>query len=272
MRHIITTFIALLSVAVVSGRNAAQTEFEVATVKPSPPVPPRLIPGTLGQPGHWQAARIPLVKLIESAYPAYGFDALVVGGPEWIRDPKTIWDIDARMDPKTPRDQVAPMVAHLLADRFGLRFHTGPRMVSVYLLKLSRADGQLGPKLKRSAEACVAARMARQALPIECRGTPGTGLNMTINQISELLQYFSFRGLDRPVLDRTGLQGYYDLQLAYDCDTFAPLAPGVPTRPCAPDGVSMFTALQEQAGLKLEPSREMVDVMVIDSVRMPDPD
>ena len=138
---------------------------------------------------------------------------------------------------------------------------------------MARADGQLGPKMRRSAEACVTARLAKQPIAMECRGfAPGTpGLNLAINQISEFLQFLSFRGLDRPVLDRTGLTGYFDISLGYDCAPFAGL-PGIPERPCAADGVTLFTALQEQAGLKLEASREMVNVMVVDSARMPDPD
>jgi len=276
MRHLVAAFIAFSSVGVVYGQqNAPPTEFEVATVKPQNPNPQRFSLASIGpKPGHWLFLG-PLVKLIEQAYPAYGSDNLVTGGPPWIRDPDTKWDIDALMDPKTPRDQVPPMVAHLLADRFGLRFHTEQRMVPVYVLKMARADGQLGPKLKRSAEACVAAKRARQPLTAECRGPLAAaiaGLNLPVQQISELVQYWSARGLDRPVIDRTGLQGYFDLQLAFDCAPFAPISSLIPNRPCSPDGVSLFTALQEQAGLKLEPSREMADVLVVDSVRMPDPD
>ena len=274
MRHVIA-FIAFSSVAVAYGQqNAPPTEFEVATVKPQNPNPQPFSLASIGpKPGHWPFLG-PLVKLIEQAYPAYGFDNLVVGGPPWIRDPGTKWDVDARMDPQTPRDQVPPMVAHLLADRFGLRFHTEQRMVQVYVLKMARADGQFGPKLKRSAQACVTARTTRQPMPVECRGAiaPGGGMNLVASQISELLQYWSFRGIDRPAIDRTGLQGYFDVQLAFDCEPLAPLVPGFPPRLCSPDSVSMFTALQEQAGLKLEPSREMVDVLVVDSVRIPDPD
>ena len=274
MRHLIAVFI-VSSVAAVYGQNAAPTEFEVATVKPQNPNPQPVPFSSIGpRPGHWLFLG-PLVKLVEQAYPASGFDSLVVGGPPWMRDVNTKWDIDGRLDPKTPRDQVPPMVAHLLADRFGFRFHTEQRMVPVYVLKMARADGQFGPKLKRSAEACVTAKTTKQPLTVECRGPIAAaiaGLNLPVQQISDLLQYWSVRGIDRPVIDRTGLQGYFDLQLAYDCDPFAPMAPGARPRVCGPDGVSMFTALQEQAGLKLEPSREMAEVLVVDSVRMPDPD
>jgi len=275
MRHVIAACVAFSTVAVVCGQqNAPPTEFEVATVKPQNPNPQPVSFASIGpKPGHWLFLG-PLVKLIEQAYPTYGFDSLVVGGPPWIRDLDTKWDIDARMDPKTPREQVPPMVAHLLADRFGFRFHTEQRMVPVYVLKMVRADGQFGPKLKRSAEACVAAKTARQPLPVECRGAiaAGGGQNAVASQVSEIVQLWSIQGINRPVIDRTSLQGYFDLQLAFNCGPFAPVGSRIPARVCGPDGVSFFTALQEQAGLKLEPSREMADVLVVDSVRMPDPD
>jgi uncharacterized protein (TIGR03435 family) len=197
------------------------------------------------------------------AYPQYAFEGRVVGGPEWIRNDR--FDIEAVKDPTTTLAQVAPMMAHLLATRFALRTHIEQRPVDVYVLKMARADGQLGPQLKRSAPSCIEARTANQPLPSECRGTVTSGMNLPISQIADFAQYLSFRRIDRPVIDRTGLAGHFDFQLHYD---YAPFNDPV-ARVSRTESVSFFTALQEQLGLTLEPTREVMDVLVIDSVERP---
>jgi uncharacterized protein (TIGR03435 family) len=242
--------------------------FEVASVRPSPPDPPRGIPvgGLRLPPGRWRAMRLTLVQLIGAAYPEYAFEGRVIGGPDWVR--KDIFDIEATMDPRIHPEDAASLVARLLADRFALRTRIERRPVDVYLLKMARDDGRWGPQLKRSDPACVETKKARQVLPRECRGTASGGLNLPVSQIAELLRYFSFRGMDRPVVDHTGLSDYFDFQLSYQC---APFNWPFVSRPCRSEEVSLFTALQEQLGLKLEPSREVVDVLVIVSVEMPTP-
>lgn len=85
--------------------------------------------------------------------------------------------------------------------------------------------------------------------------------------ISDFVRLLAAMGMDRPVFDRTGLTGYFDVQLEYD---YGPFTAGF-VRPRSSEGVSIFTALQEQAGLKLEATREVVDVLVIDSAEMPTP-
>ena len=87
-------------------------------------------------------------------------------------------------------------------------------------------------------------------------------------QVSDFLRMLSAVGIDRPVLDRTGLAGHFDLQLQFDYGPFSAVSV---RRPLNIDGLSFFTALQEQAGLKLEPAREVVNVLVIDSAKPPTP-
>jgi uncharacterized protein (TIGR03435 family) len=87
-------------------------------------------------------------------------------------------------------------------------------------------------------------------------------------QIGDFLRLLSVVGIDRPILDRTGLTGHFDLQLQFDYGPFS--GPGG-RPPSNIEGLSFFTALQEQAGLKLEAAREVVDVLVIDSAEMPTP-
>jgi uncharacterized protein (TIGR03435 family) len=199
------------------------------------------------------------------AYPEYAFEGRVVGGPEWIRNDR--FDIEAVKDPATTLAQVAPMMAHLLATRFALRTHTEQRPIDVYVLKMARADGQLGPQLKRSTPSCIEAKTAKLPPPPECRGTVSSGMNLPVSQIADLLQLLAFRQIDRPVIDRTGLTGYLDFLLQYDYGPFN--SSFLPARP--PVGVSFFTALQEQLGLKLQPTRDVMDVLVIDSMERPTP-
>jgi uncharacterized protein (TIGR03435 family) len=215
--------------------------------------------------------RLNFVQLVGVAYPDYRFEGRVIGGPAWVR--KDQFDIEAILDPTISIANVGPLVARLLADRFALRTHTEQRAVDVYVLKVARDDRRLGPQLKHSDPACIEAKAARR-VPAECRGRAAAavgGLNLPTTSIADFLTLLSINGIDRPVLDRTGLAGHFDLQLTYQCGPFAG-PPGTRRRPCAADGVSLFTALQEQAGLKLEPARELVDVLVIDSVEPPAPD
>jgi uncharacterized protein (TIGR03435 family) len=256
-------------------------EFEVASVKPSSANPPSI--ASLGSlrlpPGRWRATRLTLVHLIGAAYPEYAFEGRIVSEPAWAR--KDLFDIEARMDPKITLAEVGPLVARLLADRFALRIHIEQRPVDVYLLKMARDDGRLGRQLRRSDPACVEAKIRwatgsgeRQLPPSMCLGMPpaGGGLNLPAAQIAEFLRILAISGIDRPVLDRTGLTGYFDLQLTYQCGPFTgPFAGRSAGRPCGTEGVSFFTALQEQAGLKLEAAREVIDVLVIDSVEQPTP-
>jgi uncharacterized protein (TIGR03435 family) len=257
----LATFIGMAGV--VSAWQAPPPTFEVASVRPSPQAPPSL--SSLGDlrlpPGRWRAMRLNLVQLIATAYPQYAFKARIVGGPAWVR--RDLFDVDARMDPKITLAEVPPLVAQLLAERFALRTRTERRSMDVYLLKLARNDGRLGAGLTQSDPSCVAAKFARQIPPSECRGKPvGGGLNLATSQVADFLQVLAWWDIDRPVLDRTGLTDFFDFQLTYQCGPFG----GRVGRPCGGESVSLFTALQEQAGLKLEPARELIDVLVIDAV------
>jgi uncharacterized protein (TIGR03435 family) len=159
--------VALLTLAGTVTAQGPAPEFEVASIKPSPPDPPRA--ESLGSlrlpPGRWRGVRLTLTQYIGVAYPEFAFEGRVLGGPAWIRE--AIFDIDARMAPKTTPAQMAPMMARLLADRFALHTHTEQRSTNVYLLKMARPDARLGPGLKRSAEACVEAKKMKQPIPAE---------------------------------------------------------------------------------------------------------
>jgi uncharacterized protein (TIGR03435 family) len=255
-------FLFLGGMTVLTDAQRSSPGFEVASVKPAgPAVPSGRLP-----PGQWRARGRNLVQLIGAAFPQYAFDSLVVGGQPWVRTAR--FDIDARMDPATTPRELAQMISTLLADRFALRTHTEQRPVDVYLLEMSRDDGQPGRQLTQSDPSCVKALTDRQALSSRCDVTATSGMQYRAMQISDFLRIVSGMGIDRPVLDRTGLTGHFDLHLQYD---YAPFSGAFASPQPNIDGVSIFTALREQAGLKLEAAREVVDVLVIDSAEMPAP-
>jgi uncharacterized protein (TIGR03435 family) len=270
MRYVATTPIVLLLAVQLSGQSAPnQARFSVASIKPSPvnptPMPlSALLASFPPSPDQWRAVRVNVVQLIGVAYPEYVFQSRVVGGPAWIRTAQ--FDLEARKDPTTSLADVAPMMAHLLAERFALRTHVEQRPIDVYLLKMAHADGRFGPQLKRSTQTCIEGRAAQPPLR-ECRGTPVNGLNFPVRQVADFVQLLAFRGIDRPVLDRTGLTGYLDFHMTYDSGPFS--GPG--GRVNDANGLSFFTALQEQLGLKLEPAREVMSVLVVDAVERPTP-
>jgi len=174
------------------------------------------------------------------------------------------------------------MLRTLLEERFKLVVHQETRDLPIYALTLARSDGKLGPKLVRSDVDCdkVIAELAEairktgrpplgppgQAPPCSTGGPPGkfTGNDITMQMLADVLIASVNRmdAVDRVVVDRTGLSGGFDLTLEWTPDELV----------AASSGASIFTALQEQLGLKLEPTRGPVEVIVIDHVERPTPD
>ena len=196
-------------------------------------------------PGRYQGTNVTLMRLINLAYrPVQEFE----GGPDWINTEH--FDVDATAEGTPTQAQMLAMLRAMLAERFALQVRQETRERPVYALALARRDGKAGALLKRADDA-------------PCPGGPGTcGVSLgdgTLNSrsitMARLAGELSFVG--RKVIDRTGLDGAFDVNLRWTPD--APgAAPGT-------DGnlPSIFTALQEQLGLKLEPTTGPVDVVVI---------
>jgi uncharacterized protein (TIGR03435 family) len=190
---------------------------------------------------------------------AYGLpDSQILGGPAWFNS--TMFDIDAKSDPlvdarlhalptEQARHRKRLMVQALLADRFQLKAHEETRQLPVYVLIVAKN----GPKFKPSQINGTTIDTGRTQLHI-------AGSDDTVSVLArELAQV-----LGRVVLTQTGLTGRYDLSLRWTPDDVAALAPSSLD---APPGI--FTAIQEQLGLKLESKKGPVPVLVIDSVEMP---
>jgi uncharacterized protein (TIGR03435 family) len=211
----------------------------------------------------------------------------IVGVPSWLTS--TMYDIDARAAGATSAERIvdpeaARLLRSLLVDRFKLKYHFEERELPFYALLVDKADGALGPNLKPSALDCNAiarerdaARLANRpaAVPAPAGGRPvcalglsrgkaiGGGVTMTI--VASML---TGAAGNTTVLDRTGLSGAYDLDLAFSPETLT-ATPDVPPDVSAP---SLFTAVREQLGLRLERRREPRPVLVVDAVEPPAPD
>jgi uncharacterized protein (TIGR03435 family) len=268
--------------------DAAVRSFEVASIKQSPPPGTgftRLQAGPMPG-GRWVAQNASFRMILQAAYPGFSQQAQIVGGPDWMTS--TRFDITAVAGGEPPTsEQMTTMLRQLLAERFALKVHVEPRELDVYALVLARSDGRLGPSLRKAAVDCQALAEARKRgdappPPPPARGErPQCGMSTSITASG--LQRLATGGtpittiastvqstVGRPVLDRTGLSGTFDVDLEFAREAGLLIRPA--TEPTADSLPSVFTALQEQLGLKLEPRKETMDVLVIDRVEMPTPD
>ena len=238
--------------------TSQQVSFEVASVKPNTDVigqaSTRVDPG-----GRLYITAAPLRFLIAGAYGdaagALRYEQ-VIDGPAWLRSER--FDITAQVPAElaaqaTTFITMRPFLRALLEERFKLRTHRDSREIPVYALVRSRPDA-LGPRLALAPVDC-----SKDAVKCGFQGGPMGRIKADALSIDLLMQLLASAS-GRIVVDRTGLKGPFTIDLEYSPDQ------------TASDKPSIFTALQEQLGLKLESSRAPVDVLVIDSVERPTPD
>jgi uncharacterized protein (TIGR03435 family) len=188
----------------------------------------------------------------------------VAGAPGWASDER--YDIDARSKDAPTRDDTRLMLQALLRDRFALAAHVEMRDLPVYLLRRLRPAGTLGPGLRPSAIDCAdpAARAKITADVLRpnrmvCGFTLNDGVLNGGSMALADLQPVLTSAAGRPVLDRTGIPGTFDIDLKWATGTAEP----------ARDTVSIFTAVQEQLGLTLDGATAPLDVLVIDHIERP---
>jgi uncharacterized protein (TIGR03435 family) len=235
--------------------------------------------------GRLQATNMPLRALITFAYQIQGFQ--LVDDPAWIRNEMV--DIVAKMEgdppPVPPGQGPDPhMIAMrtLLADRFKLTVHRENREMDIYALVLARQDGKLGPALKPTTQDCAAMAAARGGpppgpppgpdSPVVCgmRGLPGR-LIAGAMPMSLLASNLSGQ-VQRIVVDRTGLTGAWDFEMTFAPERPINPPPGVEFPAADPNAPSLFTAMQEQLGLRLQSTRGPVEVLVVDRIEQLIPD
>lgn len=285
MRHTLACAAALVAAA---GTIAAQSTpaptawtFEAASVKPNRE-------GGTGssirrQPGgRLNAVNMPLRSIITFAYQVQGFQ--LVNAPDWAANER--YDIVAKINgdppptaPGTGPDPHMVAMRGLLAERFKLVVHRETREIDIYALVKARADGTLGPALKPTSEACrklIDDVTKGLALPPTgpdapmCAGIRQNAGRILAGGIPLTLFANGLSGqVGRFVVDRTGLAGTWDFELTFAAEPRGLLPPGQEPPPVDPSAPSLFTALQEQLGLKLDATKGPVEVLVVDSVERP---
>jgi uncharacterized protein (TIGR03435 family) len=227
--------------------EASPQKFEVASVKPSRP-------GAKGafdiSPSGTVNLNTTVRSLILMAYQIQ--DYRLAGGPKWLDS--DYYYIAAKppsgpipSEQSTRTNQTSERLRYLLAERFQLTVHHETRNLQEYVLVVAKS----GPRLKEMEHDAANFRLSLGKGKIATRG--GAKIGMLVNVLANTLHY--------PVVDKTGLDRYYDIQLNYSVDESLPDA-----------GPSIFAALEEQLGLKLEARKGPIDVVVIDRVERPSED
>jgi uncharacterized protein (TIGR03435 family) len=256
-----------------------RARFEVASIKPNQSGA-STIRWTFEN-GRFTAVNVTLKALVSSAYgspqqPLADFQ--MIGGPRWLDSAR--FDVTAVAPPGASHGSgvlsaaALGMLRTLLEERFQLRTHFEARERAIYALVLNE-EGRLGPRLRqRTADCAAVASGAVKGDPCGGQIFPGNvsarGASMAqlVSGLARLMP-----NVGRMVVDRTGLTGTFDVDLTWTPDQLPTADPGpMPIPPVDPNGPSLFTALREQLGLKLESARGSVQVLIIESASEPAPD
>ena len=228
-----------------AGILCAQETFEVASIKAHPGII-TFSADPLVKGNRVTATASTLLDMMTVAYHVR-YDQ-ISGGPNWIRSDH--FDLDARAEGEGVRstEQIRPMLQALLADRFQLTIHRDTREVPMYALVVNKN----GPKLQESS---VADEPKGQI------SGESTGSHMEVSQgtMAQLALRLSGNGAGRPVMDKTGLTAKYTYKMNWVNGTPGPDS----------EWPSLFVALQEQLGLKLEPTRGPSEIIIIDHAEKP---
>jgi uncharacterized protein (TIGR03435 family) len=257
-------------------------EFEVASVKPVDPGVTCCAPQVDSVRFAYTAT---LHDLIGQAYRAFfpcptkadSGDCAFPGAPAWIF--KARFAIEAKLPEGVPAysrsefmggraPQVNQMLQALLEDRFKLKVHWEARTIPIYTLTV----GKHGPKLKSLADPAPGRASSGPGGGMTKRLPNGNALSI-LNAVDSSMQSFADslgEFMDRPVVDRTGLKGNFEFKVEWESEPDTPSngGPGLIGR-MMHAGPAMFTAIEEQLGLKLEATKGPVEVLVIDHVEQP---
>lgn len=279
MRKLALTLGLAGALALAAAAQEKDATFEVASVKANTSGDSngnlRGFPG-----GRVQATNMPVRPIITFAYQLAGYQ--LVGGPGWLTADR--YDLTAKLeaDPGSAPAALAGVntpnsmqmaLRHLLEARFKLKVHRETREMDIYALVMARPGGGPGPGLKPTTQDCAAAAAAAQRPGAPPQGSPGQPFcgiagspgRVRFGGLPAVSFPAAFSGpAGRMVVDRTGLTGSWDFDLTFAPDNRGPDAP-----PADPNQPSFFTAIQEQLGLKLEPTKGPVEVVVIDSIEKP---
>jgi uncharacterized protein (TIGR03435 family) len=271
--------VVLLAACGLFAQTTERPAFQAASIKPNTAANPR---GRIIRPqpgGRLVSENAPLLMLLQNAYSVQAFQ--VVGGPDWINTAG--YDIEAKPEGAVDRPRMWLMLQTLLADRFKLALHRDTRELPLYALTLGK-NGFKPPAPKE--DGCTStppdsplpppgslAQCGRIRINLSPAGLTMDGGKV---QMAELIRMLA-TALGRPVLDRTGYTGEFDVHLSFTPDQSTMGLPGAggprdvggPQLSTDPDRPTIFAALQEQLGLKLVTAKGPVEVLVIDHVERP---
>ena len=226
--------------------------------------------------GTYSATNISIRNLLALGWPTENFEYQNL--PDWAI--RNSYDVTVKPPAGWSPAQIQEMWRALFRKRLKLEAHNDSRDTPIYALVVDRADRRLGPQLKRSPHDCAALAAAAAAAPVQTQATPPSEdevmnscrslflRNRTVSGgtlLSTFARALSSSGVGRLVEDRTGLEGYYALTLTFS----GPFRPGADVPADPGDAPSIFIALQEQLGLRLEPARKQVQTVVIDHIEPP---
>jgi uncharacterized protein (TIGR03435 family) len=258
----------------------AEPRFEAATLKINTSGEARGQITAVPQSGRLSVTNSRINDLIQSAY-GLQLPTQLVNVPDWARATRV--DVIAKAETPAALSVLQRMLIPLLAETLKLWVHHEQREMDAFALVLANSDGRLGPNLKKSAADCgsalgttmqfnrvTPATPAGPACGIQVAEGPGRiiAIGVDIAAIAAIIA-----PSQRPVVDRTGLSGRYDINVTYTPEAFtaASLAArnGTPMPGVDPDGPPLVTALEQQAGLRLQPVRVPIEVVVIDRIERP---
>jgi uncharacterized protein (TIGR03435 family) len=243
---------------------AQAPRFDVAAIKPAEHFKPlHLLPG--GR----VTASTDLHLLIENAFSLFEFQ--IAGGPGWMKS--ELFEIDAKAESNPSRKELLTMLQSLIEDRFHMQFHRETKELPVYTLVVAKG----GPKLPAPKNTCAGAdptaplvsECGRILIGRELRnGIVTDDLEGGPVNMAELARTLSII-MGRPVIDKTGFSGLFDVRMDFTADI---ATAGLPTPALSapdPGARTIFAAIQEQLGLKLESAKGPVEILVIDHVDKP---
>jgi uncharacterized protein (TIGR03435 family) len=235
-------FLASLS-AIAFGQSVALPSFEVSSVKPTPPEQQNLLKTDYcTRDGRFAVAGTPVMWSLTYAY--HLKDVQISGAPAWLNEFDSAYDIEGKPSGPVNNEQCRLMVQSLFVDRFKLAAHREMKESSVYLLTIGRNGTKLheggGVKLNGGVQVLAS-------------GKPQWPDGLTMSGLAGILSNYT----DRPVVDRTGLQGTYGITLSFSLTV-------------GDDRASIFTAVQEQLGLKLDSGKAPIEMLIIDHIQKPD--
>jgi uncharacterized protein (TIGR03435 family) len=246
----------LLPQATAPSKSDPTISFDVASLKPTQPSPP--YPINLGRTsrGTTELTNITLAQALRFAFGFTNDDQII--GPEWIKSVDTLFVIVGKAPLETPPGKVRLMMLNLLTDRFNLKLHQEKREIAYFALVVDKK----GTKLHESAAAPAGAIEVRSGRILLPRAS-----------ITTLIAALGTVGTGRPIVDMTELKGLYAVKLDWTPLNRGIAGPDAVVDPAAsPTGPTMFEAIIEQLGLRLETRKGPMDVIVIDSLnRIPIP-